>query len=400
MSRSRLLFFGILGVAALIVVGANFLLPQLQSGQLNANATATASSIITLNINYGTEKENWFREATTRFTTANPNIRINLKGQGSMASYQALSQITPNSTRLGSDPIPALWSPAATIQVNLLNSRNQMGKELATSCKRLVLSPLVIMAWEDRAKVFETAYKDKGGITFVNIFDAVDRNGTAKGRWDAIDGNASWGFIKIGHTDPETSNSGMMMLLGMANNYFARREKITTPETADAKFITFMTEIEKSVTTPLGSSTGTFMNDVIVKGPSSYDFVVVYEALALENYKNAVGRQGQPLRIVYPTFNLYSDHPLCIVDHPAITQAERDAAVRLQDFLLTPDIQKLAVTYGWRSADPGVPIFGANTLFDDPQAAGLSTDVGQEMQIPDGDVLLNLLTSWRRNAKP
>lgn len=409
MSRSRLIFFGIIGVALLVVIGANVLLPAFQGSEADRNATATANSATAiansatiLNVNYGTEKEKWFVKATELFMAANPNIRVNLIGQGSMASYAALSQITETSTKLGSNPIPVLWSPAATIQVNLLNSKNQLGKELATSCKRLVLSPLVIMAWEDRAKAFETSYQNKGGITFTNLFDAVDRAGTAKGRWDAIGGKTDWGYIKIGHTDPDSSNSGMMMLLGLANNFYGRTQALTSAETTDDKFIKFLIEIEKSVTTPLGASTGTFMNDVIVKGPSSYDFVIVYEALALENYKNAVGRQGQPLRIIYPAFNLYSDHPLCLIDHPSITPVQRAAAQRFQEFLLTPEIQKLAVTYGFRPADPGVAIFGSATYFDDPdiKAAGLSANVGQEMQIPAGDVLINLLNSWRRNAKP
>lgn len=381
-------------------MGVNVFLPGLQNAQTTTNATATARSVTTITVNYGTEKEKWLIDATNRFMTANPSIKVNLVGQGSMDSYQALSQITESSTKLGSNPLPALWTPAAMIQVNLLNSRNQMNKELATACKRLVLSPLVIMAWEDRAKIFETAYKDKGGITFGNIFDAVDRNGKIKGLWSAIGGQANWGFIKIGHTDPTTGNSGMMLLIGLANNYYGRTQAVTVADISNAKFVTFMTEIEKSVFA-LGKSTGTFMNDVIVKGPSSYDFVVVYEALALENYKNAVGRQGQPLRIVYPQYNLYSDHPICLVDHPAITAAERDAAKKYQDFLLTPEIQKLAVTYGFRPADPSVPIFGAATLFDDPdiKAAGLKTDVGLEMQIPDGNTLLQLLNTWQRSVK-
>lgn len=401
MSRSRLLFFAILGGFALIVIGANVLLPAIQTGQTNASATATAGSIVTLNVNYGTEKEKWLIEATNRFMTANPNAKVNLIGQGSMASYQALSQLTETSTKLGSNPIPAVWTPAATIQVNLLNSKNQLGKELATSCKRLVLSPLVIMAWEDRAKTFETAYKDKGGITFANIFDAVDRNGKVKGLWESIGGKKDWGYLKLGHTDPALSNSGIMMLLGLSNNFYGRTKAIAVADITDAKFVGFMTEIENSATKPLALSTEPLIRDVIVKGPSSYDFVVVYEALALENYKNAVGRQGQPLRIVYPSYNLYSDHPLCIIDHPAISAAERDAARRYQDFLLSPEMQKLAVTYGFRPADPGVPIFGAASLFDDPEikAAGLSANVGQEIQIPDGDVLLQLLHSWQRNAK-
>ncbi len=404
MSRSRLIFFAIIGAALLLVVIAGVVAPALQSNNVSQSATATVqfakNNTTTIRVVYGTEKERWFRDAIDKFQAVNPGIKIDPVGQGSMDAYQALSQITDSSTAMSNkDPIPALWSPASTIQVNLLNGANQLNRNAAINCKRLVLSPLVLMAWEDRAKVFETYYKDKGGISFGNLYDALDPNGKIKGKWEALGGAASWGYIKIGHTQPLSSNSGVMMLVAMANNFYQRTNALSVADITADKFVNWMSTIEKAVTTPLSASTGTFVNDVIVKGPASYDFVVVYEALALENFKNATGRQGQALRIVYPAFNLYSDHPLCLIDHPSIDARQRDAAQKFQDFLLSPDIQKLAVTYGFRPADPNVPIFGSGTGFDDPalKQAGLSADIGQELQLPDGNTINQLLTTWKRN---
>jgi ABC-type sulfate transport system substrate-binding protein len=149
----------------------------------------------------------------------------------------------------------------------------------------------------------------------------------------------------------------------------------------------------------LRSSSGTLMEDYVAKGPGSYDFVFVYEALAIEYFDKVIGRAGQALRIVYPQYNLYSDHPLCLIDHPAITAAQRDAAHEFQDFLLSPEIQKLALTYGFRPSDLNIPIFGTGTAFDKDalKTAGISANVGQEIAIPDGDTINNLLTQWRRN---
>lgn len=407
MSRSRLIFFAIIGVALLIVVGTTLIAPQLTTLSANQALTATAqyqkNNTVTIRVVYGTEKERWFKDAIDRFQTANPGIKVDMAGQGSMDTYQALSALTDSATTFGKDPIPAVWSPAATIQVNLLNSNNIPNRQLAANCKRLVLSPLVIMAWEDRAKAFETYYKDKGGITFANLYDALDPNGKVKGKWEALGGQAAWGYIKIGHTDPQKSNSGVMMLMAMANNYYQRTsavkvEEVTGGSAGDA-FVNWMTTIEKGVTTPLNASTGTFVNDLIVKGPASFDFAIAYEALAIENYKNATGRQQQGLRIIYPAFNIYSDHPLCLIDHPAIDQRQRAAAQKLQDFLLSPDVQKLAVTYGFRPADPSIPVFGTGSDFDnaDLKTAGISANIGQELQLPDGSTITALINSWKRN---
>ncbi len=421
MPRSRIIFFVIIGVALLIAVGATIIGPKLQQIGTTTSATTTAQytsdNITTIRVVYGTEKQEWFKEAITRFTAANPDVKINAVGQGSMDSYQALSQVTDAAkTMPNGDAIPAVWSPAATIQINLLNDNNQAGRKLAINCQRLVLSPLVIMTWEDRAKVFDAFYKDKGGISFGNLAEAVDPAGKVHSKWanmgDATlwstlglpGGDADptqWGFLKFGHTDPQSSNSGVMMLVAMANNYYARTGVVSVGDVTSDKFIAWLTTVEKAAATPLISSTGLFVSDVIVKGPSTYDMVVGYEALAIENFKNAVGRQAQGLRITYPPFNLYSDHPMCIIDHPSVTQRQRDAAKRFQDFLLTAGIQKLALTYGFRPADPNIPIFGANSGFDDPdlKKAGLSANVGQEIQIPDGGTIQNLVNTWRHVFK-
>jgi Bacterial extracellular solute-binding protein len=393
MARSRLVFFLILGAALVVVLAATLISPQLQALNSSQAATATAQFIrdnnTTLRLVYGTEKERWLTDAVARYSTTNPGVKIELVGQGSMESYQALSQVNETSTSLPrNEPIPVLWSPASTIQVNLLNaaSKTAMNRELAVNCKRLVLSPLVIMVWEDRAKVFEAHYKDKGGITFANLYDALHSTDIS-GKWSAIGGQAKWGLIKIGHTHPMTSNSGTMTLVALGNNYYQRTAAITVPEITDDKFVEWMATLERAVTTPLISSTGTFANDVIVKGPASYDFVVVYEALAIEHYKNAVGKQGQGLRLVYPEYN------------PSISPRQREAALAFQAFLLSPEIQKLALTYGFRPADPSVPIFGAGSDFDSAElkAAGVSNDIGQELQVPDGNTINQLLTVWKRN---
>jgi ABC-type sulfate transport system substrate-binding protein len=205
--------------------------------------------------------------------------------------------------------------------------------------------------------------------------------------------------MKIGHTDPQTSNSGVMDLLAMANNYYKRTTAVSVADTTNQDFVDWMSTIEKAVTPPLISSTGTFVNDVIVKGPASYDFVIAYEALAIENYGNAVGKQSQGLRIVYPPFNLYSDHPLCIIDHQSVNPKQKEAAIKFQDFLLSADIQKLALTYGFRPADPTIPTFAPGSAFDsaDLKKAGISADIGQTFQIPDGNTINNLLLVWKRN---
>ncbi|MBX3083813.1 MAG: substrate-binding domain-containing protein [Anaerolineae bacterium] len=401
MSRSRIVFFVIIGLAVLVVLITTLIQPQLERMNVSQNATATAQydfeHTITLTINFGTEKEKWLTDATTRFMQANPNVKIELDGQGSMESYQALSLLTPSSAALDKNyAIPVLWSPASTIQVNLLNATNP---DLLKNCKQLVISPTVLMVWEDRAKVFEAYYKDKGGITFENLVNALT-DPSIQGSWEKLGGKASWGLIKIGHTNPLKSNSGVMSLITFANNYYKKASAVTSPQVTDAIFREWLKGIEDATTRPFIDSTGTLTDKVINQGPAAYDFVVMYEALAIENYKNAVGRQNQTIRIIYPPYNLFSDHPMCLVNHPSITDAQKRTATRLMDFLLSKDIQQLALTYGWRPADTSIPIFGtsSDSPFEEAEikAAGVGTEVGQAIEVPDGATINDLLTLWTR----
>ncbi len=415
MSRSTVVFVAIIVVALVIGIGFSVVKPMLDQRTQQQSTTATAdfvkNNITTLKIVYGTEKEAWFRDAISRFQQQNPGIDIVLDGEGSMDSYQALSQLTPDSSSIGKltnardNDIPTVWSPASTLEINLLNSQNQMhNNQLATDCKNLVLSPLVILAWDDRAKAFTDKYAD--GLTFDNLADALDPAGTIKGTWGNIGGSAqsSWGLIKIGHTDPRKSNSGVMMLVAMANNKFKQVKAVTSDQVSGPDFASYLSIIESGLGQPPANSTGTFIDDVIAKGPAAYDVVIAYEALGIANYDNAKGRQQQGLHFFYPAYNLYSDHPFCIIDHPSISQKQRAAAQQLQDFLLSTDIQKLALKYGFRPADTSIPVFSTDpatqTDFDRLKSAGVSPDIGQLITLPDGPTINNLLAIWQRTYKP
>jgi len=437
MSRSRVVFFVIIGVALLVVIGVLVVLPALNicvtGSSANCTATATAVSLtniavsanvaatatvqsalantVTLRAIYGSEKENWFKDAINRFEAANPGIAIDAFAEGSVAAYSDLSQLTSTATVLNknNDPIPAVWSPASQMEVNLVNTNSPLGHSVAIQCKSLVVSPLVIISWADRAKAFADFYKDKGGITLANLEDALDPQGKAKGKWANVGGSAQWGLVNFAHTDPTQSNSGLMTLVMIANNALQQARPITVADITSDPFSTWLTVLEKANSVQLGSqaasSTGFLVSDMIVKGPAQYDFVIAYESLAIDNFKNALGRQGQGLTIVYPQFDVQSDHPLCLIDHPQITAAQRAAAKKFQDFLLSADIQRLALHYGFRPSDPTIALFGGNTAFDDPQliAAGLGADVKnggtvQAIQPPDGPTLQQLQIVWKRST--
>src|SRR5262245_52830383 len=163
-----------------------------------------AGPTVEITFEYSTEKKDWLEAAVADFEKANPGIHVTLIGKGSLESKDAILD--------GTDQ-PVLWSPADSLVANLMAAdwQTKTGKSLyASPPEPLLLSPLVFAVWEDRAKVLVDG--TNGQLSWKTIHKAVV---SPKG-WPAIGGQPGWGFVKLGHTDPSRSNSGLQAVLLMA----------------------------------------------------------------------------------------------------------------------------------------------------------------------------------------
>jgi hypothetical protein len=292
-----------------------------------------------------------------------------------------------------------LWSPADSSLANLLASDWEIKYGKApfpasgdAAPQPLLLTPLVFVVWEDRAKVLRDAAG--GQLTWKAIHKAV----TAKGGWPAVGGKAGWGFVKLGHTDPTRSNSGLQALVLMALEHHGA-QTVTVEHVLDPKFQAFVKDIELGVTR-LEASTGTFMTDMLRFGPSKYDIALVYESLAVSQLENAQKRWDN-LHLYYPSVTMWSDHPVVVLDAPWVTPAARAAAEQLVAFLRSRPVQATALRFGFRPADPAVPIKtadGANP-FTKMAQYGLTFELPPAAQPAEGPVVRNLLMMWSRVVK-
>jgi hypothetical protein len=354
-------------------------------------ADPTAADV-ELPFEYSTEKKDWLEAAVAEFQKANPRIHVKLIGKGSLDSANAILD--------GSDK-PVLWSPADSLVANLLASDWQTKNQAPlfppsgdTGPQPLVLSPLVFVVWEERAKVLDPA--SNGQLSWKTIQRAV---ASPKG-WAGIGGKPAWGFVTLGHTDPNKSNSGMQTIALMAYEYFHTTSGLTVEQLLDPKFQDFVKDIERGVP-HFESSTGTFMTDMIRFGPSKYDIAVVYESLAVSQLENAQGRWGS-LHIYYPPVTIWSDHPVMLLAGPWVTAEQKAAATRLIAFLRSTPIQATALRFGFRPADTSVPMktADANNPFTKSAQYGLSLELPPAAQPPDGPVIRNMLMMWSRVVKP
>jgi len=265
-------------------------------------------------------------------------------------------------------------------------------KRLHSAHEPLVITPLVFVAWEDRGAALLKA--SGGNLGWRTLHAGV----TAPEGWRALGGDASWGFVKVGHSDPARSNSGLQALYAMTLDYYSVRGGIEVGDFLRPRYQAFVREVEKGVPT-LEPSTDAFMTDMLRFGPSKYDVAVVYESTALSTIGTADARWGK-LRVYYPATTLWSDHPVDLVTAPWVTDAQRTAARTFVTWLRSRPAQEMSITYGFRPADPAVPIKTADPQNPFTRLAdrGVRLDIPPMAAPPSGEVVRTMLQMWSRTA--
>jgi hypothetical protein len=357
-----------------------------------------AGEPVTVTVWYGTEKKEWLEEATRQFLASGPTfeghpITVQLQALGSRDIAERVAR-----QDWKNDPPPTVISPASSLWVETLRSewasRGNSGAIIgaADAPRPLVLTPLVLVAWEQRAKYLWPA---QGGDFWGSVHDALAN----PGGWPALAGQegSGWGPVKFGHTSPLTSNSGAQTLLLLAYAYHKKATGLTRADVTDPGFVKWMSEIESSVP-EFGDSSGTFMDNIIRSGPGMYDLAAVYENLALQRLEEARSR-WQPLKLYYPPATILSDHPYVTLEGSWVTPAQRGAANLFRDYLLSPPMQQLALKSGFRPADPSISLASGDPAnpFVKHQPDGVKLDINQQVQVPSGEVLSALLDVWRSN---
>jgi len=338
---------------------------------------------VEIGIAYGTEKQRWLEWAVSEFakTSDGKRITVDLIPMGSLEGAHAI---------LGGDKRINVWSPASAVYKDIFVQEWQVkngGGNPIIKEEPLALTPMVFVVWDERYKAFLQKYK-------VMNLDTINQALQEKSGWDAIAHQPDWGLFKFGHTHPNESNSGLIVLVLAAYAYNHKTRDLTVGDVVNANFQQWLTSLEHS-TSGFSNSTGNMMKEMVLKGPSSYDALMVYEAVAIDYLKNAAGRWGE-LRVVYPEYNAWNENPYYIIDAPWSTPDQRKAAQAFLDFLLSDRIQREALVHGFRPANPNVPVKFAESPLVKYAANGVQVDLQKICEPPKAEVVNNLLQSWQR----
>ncbi|MFZ5829971.1 MAG: extracellular solute-binding protein [Planctomycetota bacterium] len=344
-----------------------------------------AGSVVSFGIAYGTEKERWLKWAAGEFSRTPEGARIKpvLIPKGSLEGAHEVLE--------GNKDIH-VWSPASSAyRESFVNEwRLNQSADPFVKEQQLALTPMVFVMWKDRYDAFVAKYSELN-------FRTVDEALRAPEGWGTIAGQPEMGFFRFSHTHPAQSNSGLMTLVLMAYDFQGKRRSLTVADVMNQKFLTWMEGIKRGVTGigNLSDSTGNLMREMVLRGPSTYDCIFVYESVAIDYLKNAEGRWGQ-LHVVYPQYNIWNDNPYYVLNVPWSSAEQRAAAELFLEFLMTEPIQQKSLDHGFRPGNVAVPVVFPESPFVRYEKYGLKNDLPPMCENPAPEVLRALQEAWQR----
>ncbi|HEX2996295.1 MAG TPA: VWA domain-containing protein [Anaerolineales bacterium] len=345
---------------------------------------------VTVRVVYGSEKQAWLEPLVQQFnearhqTSEGKTIVVEATAMGSIESVRGILDGTLQ---------PTVWSPASSVYIPVANSewKKSHADDLVTGTpKDLVLSPVVIAMWRPMAQALGWPDKSLGWSDIAQL-------ATSEEGWSEY-GHPEWGPFKFGHTHPAYSNSGIVSIIAEAYAGLNKQRGLTESDLRSAELKEFMTEVESSVI-HYGTSTGFFGERMFERGPSYLSAAVLYENLIVAQETKRINGQSSQIAVVaiYPKEGTFwSNHPYVIVNAPWVTAEQKEAAQLFEEFLLDKPQQLKSLEYGFRPADPSIPL-----------TAPLDTQHGVDpaqpktiLEVPSAPVIEGIQDLWQQTKKP
>ena len=345
---------------------------------------------VTVSIVYGSEKQAWLQPLVEQFNAARNKtsdgkiIVVEATAMGSIESVRGIIEGTLQ---------PTVWSPASSVYIPVANSewkKNHTDDLVTGTPKDLVLSPVVIAMWRPMAQALGWPDKALG-------WEDIAQLATSEEGWSAY-GHPEWGQFKFGHTHPAYSNSGIVSIIAEAYAGLGKQRGLTEADLKSTELKDFMTNVESSVI-HYGTSTGFFGERMFERGPSYLSAAVLYENLIVaQETKRINGQSSQiPVVAIYPKEGTFwSNHPYAVLNTSWVTAEQKEAAGLFETFLLDKSQQLKSLEFGFRPADPSIPL----TAPLDTQH-GVDTNQPQTiLEIPSAPVIEGIQALWQQTKKP
>jgi len=351
------------------MIGVGLIACLLGYAVLRRLTTENPTRDVTLTIAYSPEKEEVFQRLAQAFAETRPRLENGKPVQVVVASVSPDAMIDSAQAN-AYDAI----SPDSSIWLGEIERRSGgasgVGQSIVGETVRYMVSPVVIAMWDDVAASLGHPARDLG---WQDVLQAAADN--PEFRW----------------SHPSTSSaSGLLTTLALFYAGSGTTRGMTEEDATAQATIDYVTRLEQTVK-HYGEGELAVMQQIEAQGRAYLDAFVVQEQLVVQ-YNREHGRQ---LVAIYPIEGtLWEDHPLVLLEHPERTDEERQAFGLLKDFLLSPDTQRLVLSYGYRPTDLSIRLDGP----DSPITPENGADPAQPyttLQIPSPSVIDVVRNAWQ-----
>ncbi|GAB4567865.1 MAG: hypothetical protein Kow0047_20330 [Anaerolineae bacterium] len=411
MNRTRLTFFAIVTLAVIIVATSLIWRAASRATPL----AATPRGPIQVRVLTALPVEPWITAAARQFNEEGHHLDgqpiqveiiamdgLTALGKWDRDEFGALGGLDPNALteedRQRLAQFPTAWIPDSRYLVELANVsyKERLGRDVFLTDGEYRARPVAVslFAWgiyESRAEVLLQRF---GEINWQTIHDAA----TAKGGWPELGGPPEWGYFKLVVPNPRKNVGGLAAMVAAAGEYYGKTN-ISVADVTQPEFQRWLAELMGAVTDVSGASAYT-AEDFALFGYSVGDGGQLLESDLLAHMAGIQTRWADSLRVYYPRYVTWFDFPFTVWMGPETTAAQKNAALEFERYLLSEAIQRQAIEYGLRPADPEIPVTEGDTPFVRYEAQGVRAVVPrtEAMRSPDRDVLLALLRWFDLNV--
>lgn len=307
----------------------------------------------------------WVENAVAALNATNPVVNATQRIQFKVTPVDDLD-VWQGQRIWSPDNHPVAWIPASSISVGYAEEN---GVPLADVAPSLARTPLLWGGYVSRVDVIT----DTG--TAPLDWPTVEA-AAAKESWQALGGQNSWGFIKLGFAQPSRKMGGLAVLFNGAGAYHQKTD-LTGADLRAEDFRAWMFPVIGSVPfTTLGIDPAAAM----ARGPSTVEIGIFPESQWLLNLSGLL--QNEDVVLNYPAYQFVMDFPLVRWQDSSTTDEQRQAVDLLNGWLLSVAQQANAPDHGLRPA--AVEPTETDALFAAgvPYGIQLAPDFGQTITVP------------------
>ncbi len=242
---------------------------------------------------------------------------------------------------------------------------------LTSEVTRWAVSPVVIAMWEGTAR--EMGWPDRP-ISWADLLDRAQ--GDPDFKWSHASTSSASGLLAT----LAEFYAGAGVTRGLTED-LARSQAVTEYVGAIEKTVHFYGEGEWAV-----------IQRVLDEGNDFLDAFVAQEQLVVY-FNQQPNRPGQLVAIYPAEGTLWEDHPLALIESPALTSLQRETYRAFREYLTSTSVQARVLEAGYRPADLSIPIDGS----DSPINSANGADPAQPqttLQIPGPSVVQVVRDVW------